>query len=145
MILIYLVISLFNYLEMQYYKKYLSFQTINKTILHSLSFDFLSLRFIKTKYTMGKIKRNKRKGWEVIKKEKTARVRRTDKQLAAAVVKDLKSVAILKMIEMIPEDKRPEFIGLFKDIRINQSEVQKVAWIMIANAGFARGKTIKES
>jgi hypothetical protein len=94
---------------------------------------------------MGKIKRNKRKGWEVIKKEKTARVRRTDKQLAAAVVKDLKSVAILKMIEMIPEDKRPEFIGLFKDIRINQSEVQKVAWIMIANAGFARGKTIKES
>ncbi len=86
-----------------------------------------------------------KKAWEVKKKVKLPRIRRTDKQLLAAAVKDLKSVAISKMIEMIPVNKRPEFIGLLDGIRINQSEVQKVSWIMIANEGFARGKSIKES
>lgn len=87
------------------------------------------------------------KAWEVAKKVKrpAIRVRRTDKQLSAAVAKDLKAVAISKMIDMIPDEKRAEFIGLFYGIRINQSEVQKVSWIMIANEGFARGKSIKES
>jgi hypothetical protein len=85
------------------------------------------------------------KAWEVKMKVKKPKKRRTDKQLEAAAVKDLKSVAISKMIDMIPVKKRAEFIGLFDGIRINQSEVQKVSWTMIANKGFAKGKSIEES